>query len=298
MQTYGIDKEKIKYDEEMKNHTSFKIGGKADCYIKIDDIEELKNILKFSNKENIPLTILGNGSNVLVLDGGIEGIVLKINLDKIEIKEDGDEVEIIVGAGYKLAMLGTLCLKNSYTGFEELSGIPGTIGGAIMMNAGAHGKEMKDIVEEIYCLDYEGKNIKFTVDDAKFGYRTSALKNKKYIIVGTKIKLQKGNTEEIQNKMDEYKKYRREKQPIELPSAGSTFKRGDGFVTAKLIDDAGLKGYCIGGAEVSSKHAGFIVNKENATAEDVVKLTNYIKEKVYEKFQKKIELEIEVIGRK
>lgn len=219
----GIDREKIKYDEEMKKHTSFKIGGKADCYIKIDDIEELKKILEFSKKENIPLTILGNGSNVLVLDGGMDGIVLKINLDKIEVKENEDVIEIVVGAGYKLTMLGALCLKNSYTGFEELSGIPGTIGGAIMMNAGAHGREMKDIVEEIYCLDYEGKSIKFNVKEAEFGYRTSIFKNKKYIILGTKIKLKKGNTEEIQNKMDEYKKYRREKQPIELPSARKYF---------------------------------------------------------------------------
>lgn len=293
----NINKEQIKYNEPMKNHTTFKIGGPADCYIIVKTKEELKEVLVFAKENNIPVTIVGNGSNLLVLDSGIEGIVVNIRLDDIEISKDKENVEIKVDAGYKLTILGQKCLQNEISGFEELSGIPGTIGGAIIMNAGAHGREMKDVVKTIKAFDYDGNEHIFSNEEAEFGYRTSMFKNNKYIVTEVILGLRKGKKEEIKEKMDEFAKYRKEKQPIEFPSAGSTFKRGDDFITAKLIEEAGLKGYSIGDAEVSTKHSGFIINKGKATANDVLQLVEYVKEKVYEKFKKKIELEIEIIGK-
>ena len=294
-----ISKEKIKQNEPMKEHTSLKIGGPADFFIKVNCIEELKNILQFSKNNKIPLTIIGNGSNLLVKDKGIRGIVLKVELKNIQIKNvDQRNVEITVGNGIQMGFLAQKLLKEEITGFEELSGIPGTIGGAIVMNAGAHGKEMKDIVTEITAIDYSGNIHIFTNEQAKFEYRNSIFSTGEYIILQVKLLLKKGNKEEIKLKMNEYAQYRKEKQPIEYPSAGSTFKRGTDFVTAKLIDDAGLKGYSIGGAKVSEKHAGFVINTGNATAKDIIELVKYVQDKVYEKFGKKIELEIKILGEK
>ena len=260
-----ISKERIKQNEPMKNHTSFKIGGPAEFYIKITSIKELQKILEFAIKEI-----------------------------KIEPKEQ-NKIEITVDDATPIGFLAQKLLKEEITGFEEISGIPGTIGGAILMNAGAHGKEMKDIVTEITAIDYNGKIHKFTNEQAKFTYRNSIFSSGKYIILQAKIILEKGNAKEIKAKMDEYAQFRKEKQPIEYPSAGSTFKRGTDFITAKLIDDAGLKGYTIGGAKVSEKHAGFIINTGNATAQDVLDLAKYVTNKVYEKFGKKIEFEIKIV---
>ena len=289
--------EQIKQNEPMKNHTSFKIGGPAEFYIKITTIKELQKILELAKKENIKITILGNGSNILIADDGIKGIVIKTNLKKIKIEnKEQNKVEITVDDAMPIGLLGQKLLKEEITGFEEISGIPGTIGGAILMNAGAHGKEMKDIVTEITAIDYEGKIHKFTNKEAEFTYRHSKFSDGKYIILQAKLELEKGNTEEIKAKMDEYAQFRKEKQPIEYPSAGSTFKRGKDFITAKLIDEAGLKGYSVGGVMVSKKHAGFIINTGNATAQDVLDLAKYITDKVYEKFGKKIEFEIKVLN--
>lgn len=292
----GIKEEKILYNEPMKKHTTFKIGGPAEIFIKIDNLEDLKKVLLFASENNTKLTIVGNGSNLLVLDEGIKGITLNVKLEKIEIKEKDEKVGITVGAGEKIGKLARICLQKQITGMEELSGIPGTIGGAIRMNAGAHGKEMKDIVKTVKCIDYQGKERIFTNEELEFTYRSSIFKKEKYIITEIEIELEKGQKEEIKAKMEEYATYRREKQPIEYPSAGSTFKRGNDFITAKLIDEAGLKGYHIGDAEVSTKHSGFIINKGNATAEDILELIEHIKKEVYQKFQKQIELEIEIIG--
>ena len=291
-----ISKEEIKQNEPMKNHTSFKIGGRAKFYIKITSIKELQKILEFAKKEKIKITILGNGSNVLVSDSGIKGIVIRTNLKEIKIEpKEQNKIEITVDDATPIGFLAQKLLKEEITGFEEISGIPGTIGGAILMNAGAHGKEMKDIVTEITAIDYNGKIHKFTNEQAKFTYRNSIFSSGKYIILQAKIILEKGNAKEIKAKMDEYAQFRKEKQPIEYPSAGSTFKRGTDFITAKLIDDAGLKGYTIGGAKVSEKHAGFIINTGNATAQDVLDLAKYVTDKVYEKFGKKIEFEIKIV---
>ena len=294
----GIAKENILFNELMSKHTTFKVGGPAECYIKIDNIKDLRNILKFAKDNNININILGNGSNVLVSDKGIKGIVLNIKFNKIEMMNYDRKIYANIGAGVKVSILGHLLLKNEITGFEELSGIPGTIGGAIKMNAGAHGKEFKDIVNTVTCMDYDGNIKQFENKDMNFGYRKSMLKDKKYIVLEVGMQFEKGIEKNIKEKMDEYKKYRKEKQPIEYPSAGSTFKRGEDYITAKLIDEAGLKGYSIGGAEVSEKHAGFIINKGNATAKDILNLIEYVKNTVYEKFNKKIELEIEFMGEK
>ena len=210
--------------------------------------------------------------------------------------QDGNNFEITVGAGNKNIEIAQSLLKHELTGFEEISGIPGTIGGAIRMNAGAHGKEIKDLVKNVTVMDYNGNIKQMQNEEMQFEYRNSILSKEKLIVLEATLVFQKGNKEEIQNKMKEYQNWRKEKQPLEFPNAGSTFKRGNGFITAQLIDECGLKGYNIGGAEISTKHAGFVVNKGGATASDVIALTDYIKKEVYKKFQKHIELEIQILG--
>ncbi len=291
-----ISQEKILYNEPMKKHTTFKIGGPAECLVKVEKKEDIKEIIKIAKQNKLPITVLGNGSNVLVLDKGIQGITLLIRLEKIEILEKNEKIEITVGAGEKLGKIAQVCLQKEITGMEELSGIPGTIGGAVRMNAGAHGKEIKDLIKTVKCLDYQGHEKEFLKEELAFDYRTSLFKKEKYIITEVTMELQKGYKPDIKAKMEEFATYRKEKQPIEYPSAGSTFKRGSDFITAKLIDEAGLKGYTIGEAQVSTKHSGFVINKANATAKDVLALIEHIQKTVYKKFHKKIELEIEVIG--
>lgn len=290
-----IPQENVYINELMSKYTSFKIGGAAECMVKIKTLEQLKSILKYTNENNIKLTIIGNGSNILVSDEGIKGIVVKIEIDNLEIDIQDKKAIITVGSGVKLGLLAQKCLKQEIAGFEFASGIPGTIGGAIRMNAGAHGSEMKDIVKTVTYVDRNGEIHKIENNQAEFEYRKSLFSHNDYIIVETEIELEKGNANEIKEKMIEYKNFRKDKQPIEYPSAGSTFKRGADFITAKLIDECGLKGYQIGGAQISEKHAGFIINKNNATAKDVIKLMEYTKEQVYEKFGKTIEAEIEIL---
>lgn len=291
-----IDKNNIFYNEPMIKHTSFKVGGPADCFLKIRDIDELKTILELIKKYNIPYVVFGNGSNMIVRDKGYRGIVIKIDINKFELIEENDEQKLIVGAGNKISEVAQKLLREELSGFEELSGIPGTIGGAIKMNAGAHGKEIKDIIECVTVMKTNGDIEEILNKDLEFEYRSSNIQKNKYIVLEAKFILQKGTSEDIKKKMDEYKKYRIEKQPIEYPSAGSTFKRGDGYITAKLIDDAGLKGYTIGGAKVSEKHAGFVINKGGATAKEILQLIQYIKDTIKEKFGVDIALEVEVIG--
>ena len=291
-----IPKEKIYINEEMKKYTSFKIGGPAECLIKIEIVDQIKEVYKIAKEFNIPLTVIGNGSNLLVSDRGIKGIVLKIEIKKLEFQEDKGKINIVVGSGEKLGIMAQKFLNQEIEGFEFAAGIPGTIGGAIRMNAGAHGKEMKDIVKTVTYIDREGNIKKINNSEAEFKYRNSIFSHKDYVIIEAELKLQKGNKEEILAKMQEYANFRKEKQPLEFPSAGSTFKRGEDFITARLIDECGLKGYQIGDAQISEKHAGFIINKGNATAEDVMKLIEYTKEQIYNKFGKRIETEIEILN--
>ncbi len=291
-----INENNILLNEPMKKHTTFKIGGNADIFVKVNDIEQIKYVLQIVKENEIPLFILGNGSNILVKDEGIRGIVLKIELNEIQILEESNKVKVIVSSGVKLSQLAQKLYKNSIKGFEFASGIPGTIGGAIRMNAGAYGNEMKDIVLETTYIDFNGKIHTISNEEHNFEYRNSRFSNEKVIILSTTLMLEKGNINEIKEKMDNYNEQRKEKQPLEYSNAGSTFKRGEDYITSILIDKCGLKGKKIGKAEVSEKHAGFIVNTGDASFEDVMNLINLVKKEVYEKFNKKLELEIEIVG--
>lgn len=307
----------IKLNEPMKLHTSFKIGGPADFFITANNIQEIREVVNIAKENNLPLKVVGNGTNLLVKDNGFRGIILKTNLQEIKITKTKNKDEINtkykinemessinckeeyivnVQSGMALGKLAQILLKNEIGGFEFASGIPGTIGGAIKMNAGAYGGEFKDIIQDVIYLNEQNDIVVIQNTQCDFSYRHSLFSNKDYIILGCNLKLYKDTKENIKNKLDENLQSRREKQPIEYPSAGSTFKRGEDFITAKLIDECGLKGYTIGGAQVSEKHAGFIINKNNATAEDVISLIKHVTEIVYEKTGKKINLEIEIIG--
>lgn len=287
----------IKFEEPMKLHTSFKIGGPADIFITANTLEDVKTVVNISKENNIPLKVIGNGTNLLVKDNGYRGIILKINLQEINIKQSKENEYIVkVQSGMPMGKLAQVLLKNEIGGFEFASGIPGTIGGAIKMNAGAYGGEVKDIIQDVTYLNEKNDIVVIENSECNFSYRHSLFSDKEYIIIECNLKLHKDTKENIKNKLDENLQSRKEKQPIEYPSAGSTFKRGEDYITAKLIDECGLKGYTIGGAQVSEKHAGFIINKNSATAEDVINLIKHVKETVYEKTGKKINLEIEIIG--
>ncbi len=287
--------QKIMYNEPMRNHTSFKVGGNADLFVSVVNEDELKQALNYAKLKNLPITIIGNGSNLLVSDNGIRGLVIKIDIQFFKIEDNKKDIVVKVGSGNKMMALGIQLKEKEISGFEELSGIPGTVGGAVFMNAGAYGKEMKDIVVSTKCMDKDGKIFELSNEDQKFEYRSSIFNQKEYIILETKLKLEKGNKENIEQKMKEYLNKRKEKQPLEYPSAGSTFKRQEGIITAKLIDECGLKGYKIGGAMVSEKHAGFIVNTGDATAKDIMDLIKHIKDKVYERYGVEIEEEIKFV---
>ena len=291
-----IPEENIKINEPMSKHKSFKTGGPAEIYIIGKTLEQIQEVLKYSNQNNIQLYIIGNGSNLLISDEGIKGIVLKIAVDNIETLESDFGVLVKAGAGVKIMALAQILKKDGITGFEELAGIPGTMGGANYMNAGAYGKELKDIIVSTKAINKETGEIEtLKNEEQELKYRSSIFKNRKYIIIETMLNLQKGIPEKIERKMNDFLNQRKEKQPIEYPSAGSTFKRGEKFITAKLIDECGLKGYQIGGAQISEKHAGFIINKNNATSKDILDLIQYTKKKVFEKFGVQIEEEVEII---
>ncbi len=292
----NIPEQNIYLNEPMNKHTSFRIGGSADIFIKINTQEELKYILKVVQNERIPLTIIGNGTNILVRDNGIRGIVAKINIQKFEIETTGEDVIVTLGAGEPLGKVAQNLVKHSIQGFEFASGIPGTIGGAIKMNAGAYGGEFKDIVKDVTYMDAVGNIETIQNNECNFSYRHSLFSNKNYIILEATLMLQKGNINDIKSKMEEYAESRRTKQPINMPSAGSTFKRPEGAFAGKLIMDAGLRGFRVGDAMVSEKHCGFVVNAGRATAEDVCDVIAHVQKVVLEKFGKKLEPEIRFLG--
>ena len=289
-----IKKGEVLIDEPMKNHTSFKIGGPVDILVVPGDEGEIIEAVKICKDEKLEFRIIGNGSNLLVKDKGIREIVIKIadNLKKIDVTED----KIIIQAGALLSTISKTALKNSLAGFEFAGGIPGTIGGAVTMNAGAYGGEMKNVVERVKCIDRDGNIINLSNEEMDFGYRHSRVENENLIVLEVELKLEKSNYDEIKSHMDELNKKRTTKQPLSLPSGGSTFKRPDGYFAAKLIEDAGLKGARHGGAQVSEKHSGFIVNVENAKSSDILNLIKTVKEVVLEKFKIELELELKVIG--
>jgi UDP-N-acetylmuramate dehydrogenase len=291
-----VGKQNLFIDEPMSKHTSFRIGGIADYFVKINSVEELKSVLEFANKNKLPFTIIGNGTNLLVREAGIRGLVLKINFNDFKIKKVSDDILITAESGMSLASLSSIALKEEIQGLEFLSGIPGTVGGAIRMNAGAYGSEIKDFVVKSRVMTYDGKIKTLQLSEHQFEYRNSVFSKMNCIIIDTTLKVKKGNKDDIKAKIDELSESRRKSQPLEYPNAGSTFKRKEGVITAKLIDECGLKGYSVGDAEVSTKHAGFIINKGNATAEDVIELIRIVEDTVQKKCNKEIKLEIEIIG--
>ena len=291
-----VKRNNILKNEPMSKHTSLKIGGIADYFIKVKTVDELKKLLEFATENKIQTTIVGNGTNLLVKDGGIRGLVIKLELNDFKIKKISGDVLITVGSGMTLAALSAIAVKEEVTGLEFLSGIPGTIGGAIRMNAGAYGSEMKDIVVKTRYMTYDGKIKTLDLQEHEFEYRNSIFSKMDVIIIDTTIKTKKGTKEEIEAKINEFATSRKASQPLEYPNAGSTFKRKEGVITAKLIDECGLKGFSIGDAEVSTKHAGFIVNKGKATAKDVLAVVEHVKKEIKNKFGLDLDLEILVIG--
>lgn len=281
----------ISFNEPMSRHTSFKIGGTADVYCEIKTRGILTNIIKACKDKEIPYFIIGKGSNLLVSDSGIRGIVIKLGgeFSKTSITENG---LLCCGSGTSLASVCSFALKNSLSGLEFAWGIPGSVGGAAYMNAGAYGGEMKDVVESVAYIDENGALKCCKKAELNFGYRKSIFTDNEYIITDVFFRLESKNQKEIREKMDDLIGRRKSKQPLEYPSAGSTFKRPEGYFAAALIEECGLKGVSIGGAEVSEKHSGFIINKNNATCEDVKRLIAYVKEQVYK--QKGVELHCEV----
>lgn len=289
-----LPKEFIKQNEPMKNHTSFRIGGNADLFVLPQTIDELNEIIKLCKKTNTPFFVMGNGTNLLVDDKGIRGVVIKTtNINHININGR----RITAGSGVLLCRLAIEALKLSLSGLEFAHGIPGTLGGAVVMNAGAYGGEMKDIIVSTKYLD-ENNEIK-QLSDHNFGYRKSIfMEHPDWIVLESTLLLKKDCKENIKSKMDEYSLARKTKQPLNVPSAGSVFKRPQGYYAGKLIQDCGLRGYKVGGAQVSEKHCGFIVNNGNATSEDVLQLIEDIKNKVKIKFGVKLQTEIKYVGGK
>jgi len=289
-----IPRDLIKINEPMKDHTSFKAGGCADFFIVPENSTQLIELVQFLKESQVPYYIMGNGSNLLVRDKGFRGVIIQIYRNMSDVKIDGEEVW--AEAGILLSSLSNKIMNSHLTGFEFASGIPGTLGGAIYMNAGAYGGEMKQVLVSADVVDEDGKIITLTNEELKLGYRSSILQQKKYIVLSAKLKLQEGDIDEIKARINYLTEQRKAKQPLELPSAGSTFKRPEGYYAGKLIMDAGLRGYSIGDAQVSEKHCGFVVNKGNASAGDIIKLIHHIQNTVKEKFGVFMEPEVRIIG--
>lgn len=288
-----VSSDAIMENEPMSKHTTFRIGGNADMFVS-PYLNQIPEIMSLAKEYNIPVTIIGNGSNLLVGDKGIRGLVLSLGkeAEEVEIQEN----RMVVGAGTLLSKVAAEAVRNSLSGLEFAAGIPGTLGGAIVMNAGAYGGEMKDVVVSAKVLTPAGEVIELSKDELDLSYRHSCIPENGYIVLEAVMELTLGNEEQIREVMADFKNRRVEKQPLEYPSAGSTFKRPEGYFAGKLIQDADLRGYTVGGAQVSEKHCGFVVNKGNATATDVCNLIDDVKRIVYEKFQVEMEPEVKMIG--
>ncbi len=281
-------------DEMMNKHTTFRVGGPAKCLVMLHSIDEISETVKLLSDNNEKFYLLGNGSNILVSDKGYDGTIIKIFKNFNDIKVDGNIIKAQAGA-----LLSTIAAKaydNSLTGFEFAAGIPGTVGGAVVMNAGAYGGEMKQVIVSALCMDKTGKIFELSNEELELSYRNSIISKKEYIVSEVTLELTKGNKDEIKATMDELKKRRVEKQPLEYPSAGSTFKRPEGHFAGKLIMDAGLAGYTVGGAQVSEKHCGFVINRDKATANDIIALIRDVQAKVKEEFDVDLETEVKMLG--
>ena len=289
-----VGSDNVVSDEPMRKHTTFRIGGNADIFVRPESKEQIAEILRLCSEQDVPYFILGNGSNLLVGDRGFRGVVINIMDNMNDIKVDGGIIKAQAGA--MLIKVSRAARDNSLTGLEFASGIPGTIGGAIYMNAGAYGGEMKDVVTKVTAMDAEGEIYTFGTDELEFSYRHSAIQQRDLIVLDVTMELAAGDQKIIDDRMSELAVARRTKQPLEYPSAGSTFKRPEGYFAGKLIMDAGLRGYRVGDAQVSEKHCGFVVNRGNATADDVIKLIDDVKAKVSEEYDVVLEPEVRMIG--
>ncbi len=285
--------ENVIIDAEMKNYVHFRVGGPADILLIPESKDQVIKTIENCREKNIPFYVVGNGSNLLVKDGGLKGVVIKLNEVK-NIKIVGDIVEAECGA--MLKDVSNTALKSSLTGFEFACGIPGTVGGAVFMNAGAYNGEIAHVIESAEVIDDKGNIITLSKDDLELGYRSSIVMKKNYIVLSARFKLQNGDEEQIKNAVNDLTNKRESKQPLEYPSAGSTFKRPEGYFAGKLIQDAGLKGYSIGGAAVSEKHSGFVINKNGATAKDILDLISYIQDEVKRQFNVELHPEVRIIG--
>lgn len=290
----GISQDNIRVKEAMDKHTTFKVGGHSDIFICPDSIQELAHAIKTCKAHEAPYYILGNGSNVLVKDKGYRGVVIQVYKTFDQVTIEGDT--ITAGAGVLLSKLAKIIAEASLEGFEFASGIPGTLGGAVYMNAGAYGGEISQVLLSADVMDEEGRVITLTKEELKLGYRTSIIQDTHYIILSAVLKCKKGHQEEIYAKMHDLNTRRKTKQPLEYASAGSTFKRPEGYYAGKLIMDCGLRGFQIGDAMVSDKHCGFIVNCGCASADDIIQLIQHVQTTVADKYQVQLETEVRIIG--
>ncbi|MFR7440606.1 MAG: UDP-N-acetylmuramate dehydrogenase [Lachnospiraceae bacterium] len=289
-----LDEDQIKPEEPMKNHVTFRVGGPADFFVTPKNYEELSWVLKCCAKYEMPCYIMGNGSNLLVSDQGYRGVVIQLFRQLNDIQCEGNVIRAQAGA--LLSTVANRALEEKLTGFEFAAGIPGTLGGACVMNAGAYGGEMKDVLKSVAVLTREGERITLQKNELELGYRTSIIAKKNYIVLEAEIELEVGDAEEIKAVMDDLKERRTTKQPLEYPSAGSTFKRPEGYFAGKLIQESGLQGFQVGGAQVSEKHCGFVINKDQATAADIAELIRQVQDRVEEKFGVRLETEVKRLG--
>ena len=289
-----LGEEKVRISESMNRHTTFRIGGPADYFLLPSTAEEVKKILEICKEKELPYFILGNGSNLLVSDEGYCGVIIQLYRNYGGITVEGTNIR--AGAGALLSQIASAAKNASLTGFEFAGGIPGTLGGAVVMNAGAYGGEMKNVLKEVTVMTEQGEIMTIPAEKLEMGYRTSLVKKAGYLVLEAVISLKAGDVEEIKAIMKDLTEKRVSKQPLEYPSAGSTFKRPEGYFAGKLIMDAGLRGYQVGGAQVSEKHCGFVINKGNATAADVCGLMKDVQEKVQEQFGVTLEPEVKFLG--
>lgn len=290
-----IPKENIAVDEPMSKHTTFRTGGSAEAFLQVETEEQLRAVLQLLNKVEEPYYILGNGSNLLVSDEGYEGIIIQIGSKMSKVHIEG--THLFVQAGALLSQAAKTAYTYGLTGLEFAAGIPGSMGGAAVMNAGAYGGEMKQVITKVRVMSRDGEILELDNATMEFGYRTSVIHHSHFIVLEVEMDLQQGEKETINATMLELAQKRREKQPLEYPSAGSTFKRPEGYFAGKLIMDAGLKGYRVGDACVSEKHCGFIVNLGHATSSDIWRLIHEVQEKVYDMFGVALETEVLPLGK-
>lgn len=292
---YTVIKEgRILEGEALANHTSFRVGGPADYLLMPARKEEIKEAIQLAKAQKVPFFVIGNGSNLLVSDQGFRGLIIQIGKGFQEVEVEGNKIHAQAGA--LLSGVAKKALEHSLTGFEFAAGIPGSFGGAVCMNAGAYGGEMKQVLESVELLTSEGEFITLAAQDMDLSYRHSCVFDKEYIVIGATIRLESGDQEAIKERMAELAQARREKQPLEYPSAGSTFKRPEGYFAGKLIQDAGLKGYTVGGAQVSEKHSGFVINKGGASAEEICFLIKQVQKKVLDAYGVFMETEVRFLG--